>query len=223
MDKQNFDPSLDEFQSQLQVLKPAGPEISEAQLMYRCGWEAALASSQCESPSFAWRPFLSGLASGTAAGFLVVVGIYSLFDTSWLGTGGNQVSDGGATLADRHERPLVADEELSESVVLESPGVVSSKADVPRLNNTPVLAWMSPGRLLAGYGSFSKNGSLDAAEQTLGLSPAARYIWGSALVDRKVGETPKRFSAHVSGSASSSTSLPTLHEMSREFGLTDFF
>lgn len=66
--------SMSELEQQLRKLQPH-IALTESDLMYRCGWDAAIAASdspQSRPPS--WKGFLSGVACGLAASLPLVFG-----------------------------------------------------------------------------------------------------------------------------------------------------
>jgi len=82
---------MNEFEKQLRQLSPTGLQATEPDVMYRCGWEAAIASMAPqdedellrERRSWNWlASFIGGTAVGLAAALLVMLSIGTSIDGS---------------------------------------------------------------------------------------------------------------------------------------------
>ena len=67
----------EDIEQDLRQLQPRN-SLSEPDLMYRCGWEAAMAALPSRKPEKRWPSFLVGASSGIAAALILRTGWFVL-------------------------------------------------------------------------------------------------------------------------------------------------
>ncbi len=170
--------SLGRLESQLRRLRPARSSerdeaAEQAELLYRCGWEACLAS-QRQQPRRAghprrWRPFLGGAVSGIAATLV------------WMTLGASLSTDSSKP----SRQPLmIASAELSTGSVAEEPPSGELPLDEQQFANinmdqllTHVLPWAWLGTERLQLPATAPGVQM----QTTALSPVANRSWSRVL------------------------------------------
>ena len=201
-----FAESQDQLEQRLRSMRPQPVETLESEVLYRCGWEAALASQKGVSRPTV--PYSLGVLSGIAATLFFAFAVRPVWTDK---TNRPAMAESGTleSVADE-DSAVVKSEEFQEDFPSTEQQFAASKVDLRALESPAETIWRPEYMISVERPVRSENQEFEL------LSLAAQNRWGHALT-----KVPN--SAATSNEPASTRQQQTLAEMLFEAGRKGLF